>query len=366
MMKKKGRQNSEKKIIFLTDMDDNEDNKFFECLKQITNDNISVDLIGIGYDLNILYADKISDIKNISVHTIFKQEHVNKILVDDFEYNFFPIAKDLKIEFSSNNLKILKCYGTGYENPKKSEIDNEESENLKIQLEESKTFLFYFNSLRKYYKKRFNRISLYALENIGKFLRFNKKEIAEIDKLLPSNIKYENNTKFIKGNMVLLKLKIDNMDLHKSFNRKEMAEIVFKFVDFEDDVSKKIYFPVIIDFERLENLKKIKEENLMNKRNYFEMELNSTAINNAVCIYYTAKFLRKLMKQYHERDKKILNSVEGSKENHIKYTSKENIENVFNEIHNDMDKRNLDGLLKEDLLMKIKNLKEKIYLNKII
>ena len=52
----------------------------FTNFKRNYNSNISVELIGIGYDLNLVYAEKISDIKNITINTAFKQEETQEIL----------------------------------------------------------------------------------------------------------------------------------------------------------------------------------------------------------------------------------------------------------------------------------------------
>jgi len=195
---------------------------FLSLLKEITSKGISIDLIGIGFDLDVENAEQIADIKKITVNTALKQEDFQKILVDDFEFNFFPIVKNVKIEFLSSNLKLLKTYGTGYKNPedKKEELKNEESLMFKNQIKESKWNLIYFDLIRKKLKSKCKRISYFVMENIVNFLKFSKKDVAEFDKLTRSAIKISENhkikeTKIIKGNMILLKIEIEDLELHR-------------------------------------------------------------------------------------------------------------------------------------------------------
>lgn len=152
ILQKNPRDNSDKKIIFLTDMQDSEDPAFFKLLGEISKNNISIDIVGIGQNLNIAYADKVADIKNITINSAMKQEDIKKILVDNFEYNFFPVARDLKIEFLSHNLKIQKCLGTGYEQTKVKNFELVQEKNMlfKNQIKESKTNLIIFNCSGSY------------------------------------------------------------------------------------------------------------------------------------------------------------------------------------------------------------------------
>jgi hypothetical protein len=184
---------------------------------------------------------------------------MRKILVEDFEFNFFLVAKDFKIEIFSDNLNINKSYGTGYKTVANEFISKDEkSELLKNQIVNSKSVLAYFNLLKIYFRKRFKRIPLFALQTICNFMKFNKDNFAEFDKLYPSNIQIVNlNTneslKLAKGDLILLKAEIENLDLHRKSNQREFAEIVFEYNDCRDEQRKKAYFPVYFDFIKISN-----------------------------------------------------------------------------------------------------------------
>lgn len=349
IMRKVCRSKGEEKILFLTDIQEAEDPKFFQLLLDITKQGVSVDIIGIGQNLNLSYSQKVADIKNVSLHTVSKQEEMRKILVDDFEFNFFPIAKDFKIEFYSNNIEVLKTYGTGYDNVK-NEVNNlEASELLKDQIKLNQSSFVHFNLLRSYYRKRYQKVPMFALQTITNFLKFNKRCVAEFEKLYPSetqmlNLNDENNNgenkflKMVKGNMVLLKAKLVDLDLHRKLGRTETAEVVFNYIDCQDESNKRLYFPVYFDFGKTENNKNIiddrvsgnnalvaiKNEQLNVERelnfsltdvkpnkfgckinDLFEAEFNSNANRIAVCLYYSAYFLRRTLKQYGENNQEL-------------------------------------------------------------
>jgi len=72
--------------------------------------------------------------------------------------NFFPVAKDIKIEIYSKILNINKSDGTGYEMVSNEIKSKDEKANyLNIKLIIAKVFS-HFNLLTIYFKKRFKRI----------------------------------------------------------------------------------------------------------------------------------------------------------------------------------------------------------------
>lgn len=303
-------------------MQSSDDPQFFKLLHEISNNDISVDIIGIGQNLNIQYAEKIANIKNITINSAMKQEDIQKILVDDFEFNFFPVATDLKIEFLSHNLKILKCFGTGYKETsvKNSDLIDEKNLLFKNLVKESKTNLIIFNLLRKIYLKKYKRQSFITFQTVANFLKYNKKQVAQIDNLTRSEIRKENNCFKIQGNMILLKVEIEDLDLHNKLSQKELAEIIIRFTDCEDQIAKKVNFPIVLDFTLLKdsdinnqnaseaNVGLMLQEEITKKKsgtlvNFIQPRPNSPSISIAIALYMSAKFLKKILKEA-----KLLNS----------------------------------------------------------
>jgi len=176
IMKANLRNEAEKKILYLTDMNSIDDKKFFDLLKKITEEDISVDIIGIGQNLNLQNSEFAANIKNVSINSVLKQEEMQKILVDDFEFTFFPIAKDFEIEVFSNNLKIKKTYGTGYEetdkkNSKKNN-NNQEDQLLKNMIKDNRSIIIYFDLLKKKFFQKYKKRPLFVLQTILNFLTY--------------------------------------------------------------------------------------------------------------------------------------------------------------------------------------------------
>lgn len=173
--------------------------------------------------------------------------------------------------------------------------------------------------------KRYKRQPFLIFQTIANFLKYNKKEIAEIDSLTASEVIEEKDKKRIKGNMILLKVDIQDLDLHYKFSQNELAEIIIRFVDCEDQKAKKVNFPLVFDFKKLRNSsdkfndnnnsyfnnekagkdKEILLSNEINNTkkkssnliNFIQPKTNSPAINIAIAIYLSAKFLRRILKQ---------------------------------------------------------------------
>jgi len=206
------------------------------------------------------------------------------------------------------------------------------------------------------------------------FLHIKKKEVAKFEKLyrsetIKANEDYckKNNLSntSIKGNLSLLKFEIDDIELHTKINQKEFAEIVFLYIDSENHKKIKTYFPMLLDFEQLneDNLTKNNKKlsNVNEKKFSFKRIIkNSQAINNAICLYYSAKFMRKIMRISNSIPKKIkLNdhikgSIDSIKKNSLGTSITVNPEQEYkdnNEVTHFLKKENL-----EIIIYKLKNL----------
>ena len=114
----------EKRIVFLTDMQDLSDTEFEEHIKNAANDNIFVSIIGIGMNFNSIFTERISKNKGLNYFSAVKEEHLEKLIVTEFEYNFFPLAFNVSLEYKSGAYTISKTFGSGYE--QKEQVDKTE------------------------------------------------------------------------------------------------------------------------------------------------------------------------------------------------------------------------------------------------
>jgi len=109
IMKKDLRNNTEKRILFLTDMQWDDPN-LYKSISEAAKESIFTTFIGIGLGFNVDVADKVISNKGCSYDCALNEEHLNKIY-DRFEYDFFPIAFDVKLEYMSDDFETVKCIG---------------------------------------------------------------------------------------------------------------------------------------------------------------------------------------------------------------------------------------------------------------
>jgi len=83
-----------------------------------SRENIFTSYIGIGVDFNTEVTENIVKVKGSNYFCISTEAEFKKMLDDEFNYNFFPCAFDVKLNVTSANpdYTVSKVYGTGYEN----------------------------------------------------------------------------------------------------------------------------------------------------------------------------------------------------------------------------------------------------------
>lgn len=141
--------NINKRIIVVTDMEDNcKEDRLIQLMEQSANEGIYVRFIGISYTCNTTLAEALAHVKGSNYFVANKNEEIQKYLVNDFKFICFPCAQDVDLEFCSNNLKEIKCFGTGFIIPKEhseeKRMNSLANSNIPIQnLKKQSTFSFF-------------------------------------------------------------------------------------------------------------------------------------------------------------------------------------------------------------------------------
>jgi len=111
----------ERRIIYLTDMcdtssDENGPIRLFSMALQNAEKNIFTSYIGVGIDFNTNITEKIIKVKGSNYFCIFSEKQFSDMLVNEFNYNFFPCAFDVKLRVTSAHPDFIvdKVYGTPY------------------------------------------------------------------------------------------------------------------------------------------------------------------------------------------------------------------------------------------------------------
>ena len=165
-----------KRIILITDLwaHDSDLKEFKELFKKCVHEkNIEITIIGISQDANSHLAQIVAYEKGCNYYNVLNENDLERYLVKQFNYICFPYAYNLKINFKSDDLKIIECIGAG---------DKKNEDNLN--------------------------------------------EICDIGSAVPSELTIVNDNIFMEGGLILLKLKNQN-DSNKNY----FCELTLKYDD---------------------------------------------------------------------------------------------------------------------------------------
>ena len=165
-----------KRIILITDLwaHDSDLKEFKELFKKCVHEkNIEITIIGISQDANSHLAQIVAYEKGCNYYNVLNENDLERYLVKQFNYICFPYAYNLKINFKSDDLKIIECIGAG---------DKKNEDNLN--------------------------------------------EICDIGSAVPSELTIVNDNIYMEGGLILLKLKNQN-DSNKNY----FCELTLKYDD---------------------------------------------------------------------------------------------------------------------------------------
>ena len=107
--------NTIRRIIIITDMEDDLDKKLTEFCQKISLEGVYVSILGISGDFRTDMAELSSHVKGSNYVIIKEIKDINKYLVEDFEYLCFPDASNITMEIITPNINIERIVGSGKE-----------------------------------------------------------------------------------------------------------------------------------------------------------------------------------------------------------------------------------------------------------
>ena len=116
----------EKRIVMITDAEyDDKNDTLLNLVKECVEEKgISITIIAISSDSNLLLADKLSHFKGCNYFPIANSSDLEAFLVKNYKYIFFPISFDTKLKIKSN-VQIINC--PGGDNNILDEYDNKDN-----------------------------------------------------------------------------------------------------------------------------------------------------------------------------------------------------------------------------------------------
>ena len=206
MTKDNCNKNKMRRIIIITDMEDEVNIELTKFCEKISLEGIYVTILGISNSFRTDLAELTSHIKGANYVVIKEIKDINKYLVEDFEYLCFQDASDLIFEVTTPYIKIERIIGSGKEGVEQA-LDKSgwNSEQHKYYTDEFKQKIFL---LLLYFKKKNMLLPKPVIFTLAEFLVPGvKKEITKIISSFPSQLKTISNNKIIRcGGMILIKL----------------------------------------------------------------------------------------------------------------------------------------------------------------
>ena len=111
-IKIKNNNERETRIIFSTDMNDLEESDFITLIKEAADEGIYTTIFGFGVNLNSSFLEKVTKNIGFNYFSALESSDIQKILVDEFDYNFFPVAHKINISLKSTDFNIIDSYGS--------------------------------------------------------------------------------------------------------------------------------------------------------------------------------------------------------------------------------------------------------------
>ena len=289
------KKNKIRRIIIITDMEDDVEPNLKLFVEKISKENIYVTILGISDSFKTDLAEITTNVKGANYVIIKDIKDINTNLVEEFDSLCFQNATNLQLEITTPNIKINRIIGNGKENVKGVYAKNEWNlEQHKYYSDDFKQKIFL---ILLYFKRKNKILPKPVILMLSEFMVPGvRKEISHILSCFPSPIKIIRNSAYIEGGMILLRL-----DKNTIKNENIMKFEIKYYNELEDRKES-------IDIEY-----SFKKE-IIEKENYF----SDSKIETALALFYFAKFNRRFMKICNNENKKKKYNIEYIKRKEFK------------------------------------------------
>ncbi|CAJ1336903.1 unnamed protein product [Effrenium voratum] len=193
----------EQRLLFLTDMEDNAiaPGQLDSMVATEAQHGLYVSFVGIGMRFNARLAEEVTKHQGANYFCITRQEELQKTIVDNFDWNFFPAAFDVELTHQSDSFQLASVYGTPFD--------------LREELLESDwmpdAHRFYpadfkarVKTLLLCLRRHSLALPMPALQNVCGFLSCGVRSITRVDTVFPSGVQSDG---AVDGGLILLRLK---------------------------------------------------------------------------------------------------------------------------------------------------------------
>lgn len=104
-----------KRIVLITDMDDMNASELDKMVEDEARGGVYCSIVGLGVDFNSELAETVSKNRGGNYFTVTTPEELEKTVVTDFQWTFFPCAFDVSLDLMQHGLFLKDVYGTPYD-----------------------------------------------------------------------------------------------------------------------------------------------------------------------------------------------------------------------------------------------------------
>jgi len=103
-----------RRLLFLTDMQSDAKELSSMIAEQATQ-GLFVSFVGIGMGYNAALAEEVTKHPGANYFSITKQDEMQQVIVDHFQWNFFPVAFNVEVSLQSTSLDFVEVFGTAFD-----------------------------------------------------------------------------------------------------------------------------------------------------------------------------------------------------------------------------------------------------------
>jgi hypothetical protein len=193
----------ERRIVMLTDMESFKDDALMDLMKKNSEKGIYTSIIGVSFELNTDLIESIIRIRGANYFSAIEDSHLDKIIVSNFEFNFFPVAFNVNLKLECGSLNVDNIYGSSFD--KESQIEKRDwtrKEHYLVSKDSKKmifSLLYIFGTLKKALPKP-------IVSTLVKMTNTFEINLLEINTINPSDlITLKNGDLLMEGGLIIAK-----------------------------------------------------------------------------------------------------------------------------------------------------------------
>lgn len=190
-----------RRVLFLTDMEDATGSTLDSMIEEQASYGLYTSFVGIGLGFNATLAERVTKHRGANYFSITRAEEMRQVIVEHFDWNYFPIAFDVEVSFQSGSLELVEAFGTPFD------------------LQEETPLSAWHPCIHKFYPPDFRRearelllcarrhgarLPLAAVQVVLSFLSPSSATVIRVDTAFPSAVEEDGS---VQGGLVLLRLR---------------------------------------------------------------------------------------------------------------------------------------------------------------